>query len=51
MYGSDWPVCLFAGSYEQAFRLVDDYTHGLTESEKAGLFGGNCVRFYFAGKR
>ena len=51
MYGSDWPVCLFAGSYEQAFRLVDDYTHGLTESEKAGLFGGNCARFYFAGKR
>ena len=51
MYGSDWPVCLFAGSYEQAFRLVDDYARGLTESEKAGLFGGNCARFYFAGKR
>ena len=51
MYGSDWPVCLFAGNYEQAFRLVDDYARGLTESEKAGLFGGNCARFYFAGKR
>jgi L-fuconolactonase len=51
MYGSDWPVCLFAGSYEQAFRLVDDYARGLSESEKAGLFGGNCARFYFAGKR
>jgi L-fuconolactonase len=51
MYGSDWPVCLFAGSYEQAFRLVDDYARGLTESERAGLFGGNCEQFYFAGKR
>jgi L-fuconolactonase len=51
MYGSDWPVCLFAGNYEQAFRLVDDYALSLTESEKAGLFGGNCARFYFAGQR
>jgi len=51
MYGSDWPVCLFAGSYEQSFRLVDDYARGLTEAERAGLFGGNCARFYFAGKR
>jgi L-fuconolactonase len=51
MYGSDWPVCLFAGSYEQAFRLVDDYAHGLADAERSGLFGGNCHKFYFAGKR
>ena len=51
MYGSDWPVCLFAGSYEQAFRLVDDYGRGLSDGDRAGLFGGNCARFYFAGKR
>ena len=46
MYGSDWPVCLFAGSYEQAHRLVDDYTRGLTVAERAGLFGGNAAAFY-----
>ena len=51
MYGSDWPVCLFAGSYEQAFRLVDDYARGLTEAEHAGLFGDNCARFYFGRRR
>jgi L-fuconolactonase len=51
MYGSDWPVCLFAGSYEQAFRLVDDYARQLSDAERAGLFGGNCQKFYFAGKR
>ena len=51
MYGSDWPVCLFAGSYEQAFRLVDDYARGLTEAERAGLFGGNCARFYLGRRR
>ncbi|MFM7241694.1 MAG: amidohydrolase family protein [Opitutia bacterium] len=51
MYGSDWPVCLFAGSYEQAFRLVDDYARGLTEAERAGLFGDNCARFYLGRRR
>ena len=51
MFGSDWPVCLFAGSYAQAYRLVDDYARGLTDAERTGLFGGNCARFYFAGKR
>jgi L-fuconolactonase len=51
MYGSDWPVCLFAGSYEQAFRLVDDYARGLTEAERAGLFGDNASRFYLGRRR
>jgi L-fuconolactonase len=51
MYGSDWPVCLFAGSYEQAFRLVDDYARVLTDAERAGLFGGNCARFYLGRRR
>ncbi|MEI6247197.1 MAG: amidohydrolase family protein [Verrucomicrobiota bacterium] len=46
MYGSDWPVCLFAGSYQQAYRLVDDYTRGLTDAERTGLFGGNATTFY-----
>jgi L-fuconolactonase len=46
MYGSDWPVCLFAGSYEQAYRLVDDYARGLTDEQRAGLFGGNAAAFY-----
>ena len=50
MYGSDWPVCLFAGSYEQAYRLVDDYARGLTDAERAGLLGANCARFYLAGR-
>jgi L-fuconolactonase len=47
MYGSDWPVCLFAGSYEQAYRLVDDHARGLTDQQRAGLFGGNAAAFYF----
>lgn len=46
MYGSDWPVCLLAGSYESAYRLIADYAAPLSVAEKSGLFGGNCAKFY-----
>ena len=31
MFGSDWPVCLLAGSYKQVFSLVEDYIRPLPE--------------------
>lgn len=46
MYGSDWPVCLLAGSYERVVRIVDDYTRRLPADERAAFFGGNAARFY-----
>jgi L-fuconolactonase len=46
MYGSDWPVCLLAGSYEQQFSVVDRYLSRLSDSEKAKVFGENAKRFY-----
>jgi L-fuconolactonase len=46
MWGSDWPVCLLAGSYERVLRVVEDYTKGLTAAQRDGIFGGNCARFY-----
>ena len=46
MYGSDWPVCLLAGSYERMFELVDDYTRQLTPSVREKFFGSNATRFY-----
>jgi len=46
MFGSDWPVCLLAGSYERVFALVDDYTCQLTREARAKFFGGNAARFY-----
>jgi len=48
MFGSDWPVCLLAGSYEQAFHLVSDHVRSLTEAEREGILGGNCARFYLS---
>ena len=46
MFGSDWPVCLLAASYEEVFRLVDAYTQDLPPSARAALFGGNAAHFY-----
>ena len=46
MWGSDWPVCLLAGSYERTFHLVKDYAAQFTSAQQAALLGGNCARFY-----
>lgn len=47
MYGSDWPVCLLAGSYRQAYTAIDQALPArLTEEERSAIFGGNAVRFY-----
>ena len=46
MFGSDWPVCLLAGSYERVFKLVEDYARPLPAGGRARLFGENATRFY-----
>lgn len=46
MFGSDWPVCLLAGSYQQVVELMEDYTRGFTTEEKEKIFGLNAARFY-----
>ena len=46
MWGSDWPVCLFAAGYVECLGLVEEFTAALSEAHKAAIFGGNCARFY-----
>jgi L-fuconolactonase len=46
MFGSDWPVCLLAGTYGQVVALVDDYLKTRSTAEKDNIFGGNAARFY-----
>jgi L-fuconolactonase len=46
MFGSDWPVCLLAASYEETTRVIQDYFAAFSLSEKAALFGGNASAFY-----
>lgn len=46
MFGSDWPVCLVAASYQQTLELVTDYFSSFTENEKEDFFGLNAIEFY-----
>ncbi|MCD6048645.1 MAG: amidohydrolase 2 [Verrucomicrobia bacterium] len=46
MYGSDWPVCLLAGSYPQVHSLTQRYFASQNEIAKAKIFGGNAAQFY-----
>lgn len=46
MYGSDWPVCLVAASYDAQFSIVKQYINRLSPAEKDGILGGNAKRFY-----
>ncbi|SFL36663.1 L-fuconolactonase [Paenibacillus sp. 1_12] len=47
MFGSDWPVCLLAASYERVVELLEEaLLDGVNESEKTAIFGHNALRFY-----
>jgi len=46
MYGSDWPVCLAAGSYAAVVNLVEEYTKTLSANERDLFWGGNAINFY-----
>lgn len=46
MFGSDWPVCNIAASYNAMKGIVDDYFAAFSHSEKDAFYGGNAVRFY-----
>jgi len=46
MFGSDWPVCLLAGSYRQVKSVVEDYMQDRVAQDKENVFGLNAARFY-----
>lgn len=46
MYGSDWPVCTLSASYEEQFRIVDDYFSAFSKTEQENVFGLNAMKFY-----
>lgn len=46
MYGSDWPVCELAASYQQVFHALKETLGPLSETENAAIFGGTAARFY-----
>ena len=46
MYGSDWPVCLLAGSYLEVKQALVEALPDLTPNERARVLGGNAIDFY-----
>lgn len=46
VYGSDWPVCLVAATYEEQFGVVQKAIERLSPAEKKQILGENAIRFY-----
>ncbi len=46
MFGSDWPVCLLAASYDQVLQAAESLTAHLSADERADVFGGTATRAY-----
>ncbi|MFC4096926.1 amidohydrolase family protein [Euzebyella saccharophila] len=46
MYGSDWPVCLVAGTYPQVKNLVKEFIQDLSTIEQEKIMGKNAIAFY-----
>lgn len=46
MFGSDWPVCTLAGSYQQVVDALRQCAGPITDADAASLWGGTAQRFY-----
>ena len=46
MFGSDWPVCLLAATYDQVLDSVDSLLGGLKDAERKRILSENAIEFY-----
>jgi L-fuconolactonase len=46
IFGSDWPVCTLAGSYQRIVELAERLIGGLSYSEQAAVMGGTAAEAY-----
>ncbi len=46
LFGSDWPVCLVAGSYADVKKIVTDFIVELSLAEQSAIMGKNAMQFY-----
>ena len=46
MFGSDWPVCLLASSYEGVVAAAQESVGNLGSEDKTKFMGGNAIDFY-----
>lgn len=46
MFGSDWPVCLVASSYEKWLKGLQNYFNTFSINEQEDFFANNAIKFY-----
>jgi L-fuconolactonase len=46
MFGSDWPVCLTAASYDVVLKIVQAYFASFSKEEQENIFSNNAYFFY-----
>ena len=46
LFGSDWPVCLLGGSYEEILQIVTTYCEPFSQDEKEAIFYKNAQAIY-----
>jgi L-fuconolactonase len=46
MFGSDWPVCELAGSYQQVFHALNEALGPISQAERGMIFGETARKFY-----
>jgi L-fuconolactonase len=46
MFGSDWPVCKLAGSYEQVYGALMEVVGDLSRDEQNWILGKTATEFY-----
>ena len=46
MFGSDWPVCKLAGSYEQVYDALLEVVGDLSQDEQQWILGNTATEFY-----
>jgi len=46
MFGSDWPVCLLAASYDQVLESFELLLAGLDDKDKRRVFSESAIEFY-----
>lgn len=46
MFGSDWPVCELAATYDEVFAAISEALGPLSDRERAAIFGGTASCFY-----
>jgi len=50
MFGSDWPVCLLAASYDRVLETAQSLVADLNTEDRERMFSGNATDFYQIGE-